>query len=55
MRREMREVASILERLQMEVRQVGEREERERAMILLRMENLLLRRPEVLALPEAGG
>ncbi len=56
-RKEVRDLASAVQELRLEIRQVGEREARERAMILLRMENLLLRNPDVLGLParEAGG
>ena len=56
-RTEVRDLASAMQELRAEIRQVGEREARERAMILLRMENLLLRNQEALALqaPEAGG
>jgi uncharacterized protein YoxC len=56
-RTEVRDLALAMQELRAEIRQVGEREARERAMILLRMENLLLRNQEALALPapEAGG
>lgn len=54
-RRELREVGTTVERLQLELRQVSEREERERQLMMLQLENMLLRRqhPRML-LPEAS-
>lgn len=54
MRRELRDVASTVQRLELEVRQVSEREERERQLVVLQLENMLLRRRDVLMLPEPG-
>lgn len=53
-RRELRDVGSTVERLELELRQVSEREERERQLIVLQLENMLLRRRDVLMLPEPG-
>ncbi|HZG41676.1 MAG TPA: hypothetical protein VEY93_01855 [Longimicrobium sp.] len=57
-RRELRDVTFTLQRCMMEVARLGEREEREREVLLLKMENLLLRDPgsaalEVRASPSA--
>jgi hypothetical protein len=43
-----------VQRLELEVRQASEREERERQLIVLQLENMLLRRRDVLMLPEPG-
>ena len=53
-RRELRDTVSIVERLRIELEQVDEREERERQLLLLRMENLLLRNRELMAPTEPG-
>ena len=44
-RRELRDVTLNLQRCMMEVAQLGEREERERQVLLLKMENPLLKDP----------
>ena len=54
-RKEFREVLTAVEGLKVKVEQVDEREERERQMIMLQVENLLLRHRELLALPEPAG
>jgi uncharacterized protein YoxC len=50
-RAELRDLTLIVERLRMEVQQVAEREARERQMIMLQLENVLLRERPQLALP----
>jgi uncharacterized protein YoxC len=54
LRVEMRDLVQLVQRLQLAVEQVPEREERERQMFMLQVENLLLRQRELLALPEAA-
>jgi hypothetical protein len=51
-RRELRDTVEIVQRLRVEMEQVGERERRERQILALQLENLLLRKREVLALME---
>ena len=53
-RKELRDTVGIVERLKLELEQVDEREERERQLLMLRMENLLLRNRELAAPPEPG-
>lgn len=55
LRVEMRDLVQLVQRLQLTVEQVHEREERERQMFMLQVENLLLRQRDLLALPEAAG
>lgn len=55
LRTEMRDLVELVQRLQLMVEQVHEREERERQMFMLQVENLLLRQRELLALPQAAG
>lgn len=50
-RAELRDLTLIVEGLRMEVQQVAEREARERQMIMLQLENVLLRERPQLALP----
>jgi uncharacterized protein YoxC len=54
LRVEMRDLVQLVQRLQLAVEQVPEREARERQMFMLQVENLLLRQRELLALPEAA-
>ncbi|HST60814.1 MAG TPA: hypothetical protein VLK84_19085 [Longimicrobium sp.] len=54
LRTEFRDVVTAVEGLKVRMEQVGEREERARQMIVLQLENMLLRR-EVMALPETAG
>jgi len=54
-RSEFREIATIVERLRLQVEQVGEREARERQVMMLQIENALLRERQALALPETAG
>lgn len=49
-RRELRDVTLNVQRCMMEVARLGEREEREREVLLLKMENLLLKEPGSAAL-----
>lgn len=51
-RRELRGIGSTVQRLELEIRQVSEREERERQLIVLQLENMLLRRRNLLMPPE---
>ena len=51
-RKELRDTVMVVERLKVEVGQVDEREERERQMLMLRMENVLLRNRELMASTE---
>lgn len=48
-RKELRDTLLVVERLQLGLEQLGEREERERQMLMLRMENVLLRHRERVA------
>lgn len=48
-RKDLRELTLVVERLSARVDHVGEREERERAMLMLRLENGLLRGHALLA------
>jgi len=54
-RTELREVVEIVQRLQLVVEQICEREQRERQLFMLKVENLLLRERALLALPESAG
>lgn len=54
-RAELRDVVEIAQRLRLMVEQVPEREQRERQLFMLRVENLLLRQRDLLALPESAG
>ncbi|HEX6040632.1 hypothetical protein [Longimicrobium sp.] len=54
MRRELHDVTSTVRRLELELRQVSEREERERQLIMLQLENMLLRRRNLLMPPEGA-
>ena len=51
-RRELRGISSTVQRLELEIRQVSEREERERQLIVLQLENVLLLRRNLLMSPE---
>lgn len=53
-RQELRDTVGIVERLKLELEQVDGREERERQLLTLRMENLLLRSHELVAPTEPG-
>jgi hypothetical protein len=53
-RGELNEALGIIERLKLEIAMVGEREARERQVLMLQLENLLLRRREELALVASG-
>lgn len=55
LRNDVRDLALIVERLSAQLTQVGEREERERAMLMLQLENGLLRSRPALLLGEADG
>ena len=50
-RGELQELATAVQRLAFEVARVSEREERERAMLVLELENRLLREGGTVALP----
>lgn len=54
-RRELRDLVLIVERLRYETQEVGEREARERQLLMLKLENVLLRERPALALPETTG
>jgi hypothetical protein len=54
-RKDLRDLALIVERLAAQVAFVGEREERERAMLVLRLENGLLRSQRGLLVGEVDG
>jgi hypothetical protein len=54
-RRELRDLVLIVERLRYETQEVAEREARERQMLMLKLENVLLRERPALALPETTG
>ena len=53
-RGELRELAAAVQRLAFEVARVSEREERERAVLVLQLENRLLRDEAAAALPPSG-
>jgi uncharacterized coiled-coil DUF342 family protein len=54
-RKDLRDLALAVERLSAQVVHVGEREERERAMLMLRLENGLLRGGRALLVGEGDG
>lgn len=54
-RKDLRDLAVIVERLAGQVAFVGEREERERAMLVLRLENGILRNQRGLLVGEVDG
>jgi hypothetical protein len=54
-RKDLRDLTLVVERLSAQVVHVGEREERERAMLLLQLENGLLRGRGALLVGEADG
>lgn len=55
LRKDVRDLALIVERLSAQVTHVSEREERERAMLMLQLENGVLRSRPALLLGEADG
>ena len=55
LRTEFRDLVTAVEGLKVRMEQVDAREERERQMIVLQLENMLLRSREVLALAAPGG
>jgi predicted nucleic acid-binding Zn-ribbon protein len=54
-RRDLRDLSLVVERLAAQVAHVGEREEREREMLVLRLENRVLRGGRALLVGEADG
>ncbi|HYR11029.1 MAG TPA: hypothetical protein VEQ60_24830 [Longimicrobium sp.] len=54
-RKDLRDLTLVVERLAAQVVHVSEREERERAMLMLRLENGLLRARPALLVGEADG
>jgi hypothetical protein len=54
-RKDLRDLTLIVERLAAQVAYVGEREERERAMLVLRLENGLLRNQRRMLVGEVDG
>ncbi|HEY0019766.1 MAG TPA: hypothetical protein VGC13_25920 [Longimicrobium sp.] len=54
-RKDLRDLTLIVERLAAQVVHVGEREERERAMLVLRLENGILRSQRGLLVGEVDG
>ena len=54
-RKDLRELTLVVERLAAQVAHVGEREERERAMLVLQLENSILRSRRALLVGETDG
>lgn len=54
-RRDLRDLTLVVERLAAQVAHVGEREQREREMLVLRLENSVLRSRRALLLGETEG
>lgn len=55
MRKDLRDLSLVVERLAAQVAHVGEREEREREMLVLRLENSVLRSRRALLVGETDG
>lgn len=54
-RKDLRDLTLVVERRVAQVEHVGEREQREREMLLLRLENSLLRSPRAVLVAETDG
>lgn len=55
LRKDLRDLTLVVERLAAQVAHVGEREEREREMLVLRLENSILRSRRALLVSETDG
>jgi predicted nucleic acid-binding Zn-ribbon protein len=54
-RKDLRDLTLVVERLVAQVEHVGEREQREREMLVLRLENSLLRSPRAVLVADTDG
>lgn len=54
-RKDLRDLTLVVERLVAQLEHVGEREQREREMLVLRLENSMLRSPRAVLVADADG